>query len=302
MGQPLQARDLGLGLGLMPRPDASNHASRRTWARGIVFSCASCFALSAMSQLARGIPSEADRLSSVRKVISTLSMRQLADPVAQDSPRDAAFCRRMLDDLLRGSGFRPVEPIAVLQHAYPIQNADRPMAERQEDRLPEPQRRQAQTAARALGPLNAGIQRCAAADAGGDAQRAEVLFNAFGAGAGQPPYRVYAVPRDVAPFPPATMAYWSEFSPELGSGRTGYEWVDLGNCERVGSMPALTDSTLLTQDPEGQQAALATYEGHLVTWSTQRPIGFLAYVAPKPPRAAALTCYWTAVPVPSLDR
>lgn len=239
--------------------------------------------------------SEAERLDSVREIVSKEPGARLTAPDGKRHPSGVAQCSRMLRDLLHRRGFSPTEPVAVLEHTYPFQPADRPMSERDEDLLPEPDRSESKKAGRELGALTESINRCADAEANGDEQRGAVLFNGFDATTGSPPFRIYRIRPEINPFPSAAIAYWSEFSREFTTGREGYTWVDLRRCERLGSIPVFTNSTLVEQDPEGQQAALATYHGGLAVWSTQRPNGFFVHVARPGAGDEGLTCFWETV-------
>jgi hypothetical protein len=214
------------------------------------------------------IETEAQRLDAVRTLISQKKLHRLTSTMPDGKPKStAAFCERMLDDLLNHKDFKAIEPVAVLDFKYPIQNADRSMLERDESLLPPLEKQQSKYAAKKLGPyLTKSIQRCTDEEANGDERRARVLFNGFNYFAGAPPFRAYVLPKNLSPFPESTFAYWSELSENGYLGRKGYSWVNLDTCEHMPSIIMGWDWSF-KYVPTGPIGALTQYHDKLVEWA-----------------------------------
>jgi hypothetical protein len=243
---------------------------------------------------------EAQRLKAVRTLIQQDKSRRL-HPSSKVNPAGAdAQCERMLKDLLSGKEFKAIEPVAVLNFEYPIQNAEFSIYDRVENLLPPLEKQQSENAAKQLGPLlNEGIQRCTDEEANGDERKGSVLFNGFNFWAGGPPYRAYTLPKKVNPFPKSKLIYWSEYVEASRKGRNGYSWVNLDICEYVDSTFGISDSLQRKNDPNGQAAALTIYRGKLVAWEVSRNYAFVAdQLAPKykSPQKSRNICRWSTYP------
>ena len=242
---------------------------------------------------------EAQRLEAVRTLIRQESSRRLS--TIGKSKNTAAFCDVMLHDLLDNKGFKPIEPVAVLDFQYPIQNPDRGIQDRDEILLPPHQKQQSQYAVKQLGTfLTNSIQRCTDDEANGDERRGSVLFNGFDYAAGLPPFRAYVLPKKLNPFPQAKLIYWSNYEESTGKGRKGYSWVNLNVCEHVNRTFGSIDSLQIKNDPQGQVEALTSYRGKLVAWSVSRNSTFFAdYFAPKyiTPQKSRVICSWATYPL-----
>ncbi len=243
---------------------------------------------------------EAQRLQAVRTLIQQEKSRRL-QPSSKVNPAGAdAQCQRMLKDLLDGKEFKAIEPVAVLNFEYPIQNAEFSIYDRAENLLPPFEKQQSENAAKQLGPLlNEGIQRCTDEEAKGDERKAIALFNGFGYAAGAPPYRAYMLPKKLNPFPKSKLVYWSEYVEATRKGSQGYAWVNLNICEHTNGIPSLGDSTRRKNDPEGQRSTLTQYRGNIVAWDVARGFMFDAHVvSSKSKRANRLEniCSWATYP------
>ncbi len=244
---------------------------------------------------------EAQRLQAVRTLIQQEKSRRL-QPSSKVNPAGAdAQCQRMLKDLLDGKEFKAIEPVAVLNFEYPIQNAEFSIYDRAENLLPPFEKQQSENAAKQLGPLlNEGIQRCTDEEAKGDERKAIALFNGFGYAAGAPPYRAYMLPKKVNPFPKSKLVYWSEFVEASGKGRQGYSWVNLDICEHTdGTSDLGMAASRVKSDPQGQKAALTVYRGKLVVWDVWRGQSFAAEkINPKYVtwNKSRINCNWSTYP------
>ncbi|MCL1481103.1 MULTISPECIES: hypothetical protein [unclassified Marinobacter] len=208
------------------------------------------------------IETEAQRLDAVRILISQEKSRRLGGGPDGKPKSSAAFCERMLDDLLNHKDFKAIEPVAVLDFDYPIWNLDLPKTQRQKNE---------RIAAKKLGPtLNNNLQHCAVDEGANHAWK----FFGFNGSAGAPPFRVYVLPERVNPFPESQLVYWSEYVEKTGSGRKGYSWVNLDICAHTNGISVWTDSMKLRNDYQGQQSALTSYQGKLVAWDMTRNVFF----------------------------
>jgi hypothetical protein len=244
---------------------------------------------------------EAQRLERVRALIRQEPSRRLLEGAVGNSKNTAAFCEAMLHDLLDNKGFKPIEPVAVLDFQYPIQNPDRGIQDRDESLLPLHQKQQSQYAAKQLGPfLTNSIQRCTDEEANGDERKGSVLFNGFNYAAGLPPFRTYVLPKKLNPFPQAKLVYWSNYDESTGKGRKGYSWVNLNVCEHVNGTFGPIDSLRVKNDPQGQVEVLTNYRGKLVAWFVSRNLNFVAdYFDPKyiTPQKSRVICSWATYPL-----
>lgn len=247
------------------------------------------------------IETEAQRLQAVRTLITQEKSRRL-HPSSKVNPAGAdAQCESMLKDLLSSREFKAIEPVAVLNFEYPIQNADRSIYERDESLLPPLERQQSENAAKQLGPfLTEGIQRCTDEEAHGDERKGSVLFNGFRFLAGAPPYRAYVLPKKVNPFSKSKLVYWSEYVEASGKGRRGYSWVNLDICEHTdGTSDLGMAASRVKSDPQGQKAVLTVYRGRLVVWDVWRGQSFAAeQIDPKYETwsRSRINCNWATYP------
>ena len=254
------------------------------------------------SQSAKKLPieTEAQRLDAVRTLISQEKSRRLGGGPDGKPKSTAAFCERMLDDLLNHKDFKAIEPVAVLDFEYPIQNADRSMLERDESLLPPLEKQQSKYAAKKLGPyLTKSIQRCTDEEAKGDERKGSVLFNGFDYFAGAPPFRAYALPKYVNPFPEAKLIYWSELTKNRFWGRKGYSWVNLDICEHLPNARGWAWSE--KSEPVGPIGALTQYHDKLVTWeisSIEKESFTAIFYGPEhePPLESGIMCHWATYP------
>lgn len=203
--------------------------------------------------------SEAERVRRVRDLIRTGNPR-FAWP---DSPSRLAegrpYCERLMTDFLRGVGFNPIEPVAILLESSESRDA--------QNWVPLSAIKRA-SGARLHASFSKAIERCSADDSATPDRFYE--FNEF---TGAPPYRVYRLSPLINPVPDAELVYWSEYIPRLGAGRKGYTWVNLNICGEVFGRTAMTEALSLAADFRGQLGALTLYEGRVVTWDVSR--GFL---------------------------
>jgi hypothetical protein len=236
---------------------------------------------------------EAQRLERVRTIISQEKSRRLKGYQYRQENSTAPSCEVMLDDLLNNRGFEPVEPVAVLNHNYPLRS---PFLE---EKLSPEEEQQAQAAEDKMRPfLTKSLQQCAKAEADGDERRARALFNAFNYAAGVPPFRVYLLPEKINPFPDSNLMYWSEYAKKTGKGGEGYSWVNLKDCEHTWGVRDLS-SLGVKSDPKGQVAALTNYRDKLVVWVVSRGFRFEAqHYEPnyQDKVKAGTTCAWTTYP------
>jgi hypothetical protein len=262
-------------------------SSFRRSSRTLLFGSARAFACLAFSTVdieAIAHETEAQRLDAIRAMVASEPPGRL-----EATGMDASLCESMLDDLRNRRNFRPVEPVAVLDHEYPVLDPKLPI-DQDPATLPPELKRRAERDRRLLGPvLSKGIANCPRAEPEGDFLG---LLDAF---AGAPPYRVYTLAPPLNPFPEAKLIYWSEYIEKIGAGRKGYDWVNLDTCNHVGGVPSGTDSASLRKDPKSQPAALTTYKGKfVVSWTAQKGLGYYADI-PKPPFAPAIhiaNCSW----------
>lgn len=261
----------------------------------VVFVLAFCLAAPhAISQPfdKQSIETEAQRLEAVRTLISQEKSRRLVGDADGKPKSTAAFCERMLDDLLNHKGFKAIEPVAVLDFEYPVWDFELPKTQRQKNE---------RIAAKKLGPtLNNNLQHCAV-DERGDALK----FFGFDSSAGAPPFRVYVLPERVNPFPESQLVYWSEYVEKTGSGRKGYSWVNLDICEHTNGISSYTDSMNLKNDFQGQKSSLTVYQGKLVAWDVIRNQSFFAHqIEPKyeTPMKSRISCHWATFPEESVRK
>lgn len=235
------------------------------------------------------IETEKQRLNAVRTVISQEKFRRLQPFYEKNPALTAAQCEKLLEDLLSNKSFKPLEPVAVLNFEYPIWDENLPLAER---------RKNNQIAAKQLGSTLVRSLKLCNDDGRGDA----IKFQSFTLAAGAPPFRLYAYPDKLNPFPKSKLVYWSEYAESVGTGRKGYSWVDLQRCEHESGTPVLTDSLKLTHDPLGQQSALTLYKNMTVAWDVARGFMFKAYVLkPNQPvnKPFGTSCSWVSYSEPS---
>lgn len=205
------------------------------------------------------------RLAQVREIIQSEKRRDLSAHTYKQENSTAPSCEVMLNDLMRGKGFTPIEPLTIFNHSYPNWNMNVSILP-STDKLKE-----AEEDSKPLGPfLASSLQRCSVAEAEGDLERARLLFSGVNQLIGNPPYRIYSLPEEINPFPFSRLLYWSEYDESTGKGRKGYSWVDLDSCQHTSGIQALTQSQKLRDDPQGQVAALTSYNNRLVGWKVSR--------------------------------
>lgn len=271
-----------------------------------VLSIACCLAAPAISQSVRtqSIETEARRLETVRTLVNQEKSRRLGGGPDGKPKKTAAICDGMLNDLLNQKGFKAIEPLAVLDHEYPIQNPDRSIYERDAGLLPPREKLLSQKTAEKLGPFfTKSIQRCTDEQAQGDERKGDVLFSGFRNFAGAPPFRAYVLPKKVNPFPEAKLVYWSELTENRSWGRKGYSWVNLDTCEHLPSAPGWGWS--LKNEPAGPVGALTQYRSKLAIWDVSPNISFSSYLydpTNKAPLKSQVMCNWATYPETSIKK
>lgn len=227
---------------------------------------------------------EEQRLDVVRIIIGHEKIRRFEYEYRQKNST-APSCDVMLDDLLNNREHQPIEPVAVLNHQYPLSlNED----------LSEEEEALKKSIDEQMGPmLVKALNRCWKAEAEGDEERARVLFTAFHEPGLEPPIRLYVLPDAISPFPDSKLLFLA-----YTSKRLGYSWVNLNKCENSWgiSYPPISS---LERDPEKVTSALAIYRGRLVAWVVAK--NFLFKVEHYEPDyhgnvKAGTLCEWAAYP------
>lgn len=262
-----------------PQEDTMSRRSQRGNAQYALARAAACAIIGTVSASTFAHDREAKRLAQIREMVAAEPKAVLVTTSGVGANADRPFCETLLGDLKKRRNFRPLEPVAILDHSYPVRDPDRPIDQDPATLSPALKTR-SERDRRLLGPaLSNAITSCAAAEADGDEKRAARLFNGLDSRVGAPPYRIYSIAPGLNPFPEARLVYWSEYIQGRGPGREGYSWVNLEKCEHAGGIPARTDALSLDQDPAGQQAALTVrHDRSVVGWTAWKGHGYGAYV------------------------
>lgn len=239
------------------------------------------------------IETEAQQLEAIRSLIREEKSMRLEGHSQGIPGSNAPFCKKMLTDLLANKGFKAIEPVAILNHEYPVLSPDQGPVQRSEWLV----KKLMDIADKQLGKtLVEGLNQCATAEAHGDERRARNLFTAFSDWAGAPPYRVYVLPKKLNPFPDNQLIYLSEFVAETGLGKESYSWVNLKVCEHGYVIGQSTSSTRVKRNTQDLKTALTFYQGNLVAWDMNRNFAFSADLIKqkfKTPKKSQIVCRWT---------
>ena len=228
------------------------------FAAGMAFLCGVVQSVRAQT----GYETEAQRLEDVRKLVIASPILRF-NLLARVPGTTGPSCASLLDDLLRGGRFKPVEPNIILRDEY------------------YPARYLGSSDSRgyleAVGVLNAGerdlgpvlskkVQRCANVPDGVNNTERN-YFGGFGPTDGLPPYRIYELTGRLKVNAKSDFLFAALYNPEIASGRD-YLMVDLDQCIYNDSA-SVTDASRL-MDPDGHRAAVTAHENALAVWSIAR--------------------------------
>jgi hypothetical protein len=218
---------------------------------------------------------ESARLVEVRELVRSMNVGLTRED--SRSSHEVLQCKAMLKDLLDKNLFVAIEPVKILYHHYP-DYGDGPKTEQEVEKITPQDELIFGKVGKNLhtDKLVLSLKRCALAEANGEERRARALFNSFDVFSGAPPYRVYVLPDQLNPFPASKIVYWSEYLPDIASGRKGYSWVNANSCERTNNSftPYLAES--VNSKKSQQKAVLTSYPKALVVWSTTADRGVYA--------------------------
>ena len=217
----------------------------------------------------QGRETEAARLESLRSLIRQEPSGKLS--VFSNPKLPPPNCAQMLQGLLSGNAFAPIEPTEVVDE---VEDSGGPW------------------------------RYCGNAEADGDEVRAAKLFKSFSVETGGAPFRIYKLPKAIDPHPEADLFFLTQTQSSSyrgqRSGRT-VNWVNLANCEYVERVGNFSEWQY-EANPGGHQAALTKYGNSFVVWSVAQRFGYRAiYLNPRGAKkleadhSSAQVCSWSTV-------